>query len=112
MEVIRLHPVTGTARWDWWQERGQRPWGLWLLILGQFGLIGLLLSCSALLAPILCKFANNRSLHWHRVSVPLTIIVLTAIIDALLNSFFFYPAILAAGALATTDPYRYLLGQR
>jgi hypothetical protein len=105
LDLIHQHPIIGTARWDWWRENGQRPWGLWFLILGQFGLTGLLLASSALSAPILCTFARNRSFHWHRVSVALAAIVLMAIVDALLNSFFFYPAILAAGALATTKSY-------
>ena len=100
LKLIRQHPMVGTARWDWWRENGQRPWGLWLLILGQFGLIGLLLACSALSAPLLCLFTNDRYMDWHWVSVPLASIIFMAIADALLNSFFFYPAILAAGALA------------
>jgi hypothetical protein len=67
--------------------------------LGQFGFVGLLLVCSTLSAPILCLLSDKRYLQ-QRVSVPLASIVSMAIADALLNSFFFYPAILAAGALA------------
>jgi hypothetical protein len=104
LDLIRLHPVVGTARWDWWRKNGQRPWGLWLLIAGQFGLVGSLLACSSLLAPpILRMFGNTRSVQYYRVSIPLAAIVLMAIGDALLNSFFFYPAIVAAGALATAS---------
>ena len=42
---------------------------------------------------------------WRRShpAAPLAMIVLMTIADALLNSFIFYPAILAAGALASDD---------
>jgi hypothetical protein len=64
LDLIRLHPIEGTARWDWWREKGQRPWGLWLLIMGQFGLVGSILACSSLVLPILRTFAERRSRHW------------------------------------------------
>jgi hypothetical protein len=103
LPLIAEHPVLGAARWDWWRQNGQRPWGLALLIFGQFGLIGLVLAFGSLLTPALNAFAN----HWHagawRIypALPMAMIVLMAAADALLNSFFFYPAILAAGALAS-----------
>jgi hypothetical protein len=111
LQLVRQHPIIGTARWDWWRQNSQRPWGLWLLILGQFGCIGMLLACSALLTPILFMFANHRLLHWHQTSVPLATIILMAMGDGLFNSFFLYPAILAAGALATIKSDRNPLAQ-
>jgi hypothetical protein len=39
----------------------------------------------------------------------MAVIVLMATADALLNSFFFYPAILAAGALASDDASSFVL---
>jgi hypothetical protein len=80
----------------------QRPWGLFLLIIGQFGLIGFLFAFGALLASAL----RGLAAHWQRgawrreAAVPLAVIILMAVGDAIFNSFFFYPAILAAGALA------------
>ena len=103
LPLIAAHPVLGTARWDWWRKNGERPWGLALLIFGQFGLIGLMLAFGSLLTPILRAF----NIQWHfrawrlHPAAPLAMIVLMAVADALLNSFFFYPAILAAGALAS-----------
>ena len=108
LPLVAAHPVLGTARWDWWRKNGERPWGLALLIFGQFGLIGFVLAFSSLLTPVLRAFA----VQWHpsawrlHPAAPLAVIVLMAIADALLNSFFFYPAILAAGALATDDAER------
>jgi hypothetical protein len=106
--LVAAHPVLGTARWDWWRKNGERPWGLAFLIFGQFGLIGFVLAFSSLLTPVFRAFA----VQWHpgawrlHPAAPLAVIVLMAIADALLNSFFFYPAILAAGALATDDGER------
>ena len=101
LPLTAAHPILGTARWDWWRKNGERPWGLALLIFGQFGLVGLVLAFGSLLTPVLRAF----SFQWHpgtwqlHPEAPLAVIVLMAIVDALLNSFFFYPAILAAGAL-------------
>jgi hypothetical protein len=102
LTLIGEHPILGAARWDWWRENHQRPWGLALLILGQFGLTGLLLAFGSLGLPVLRALDKQRNFRaWRRNSpaAPLAIIVLMAIADALSNSFFFYPAILAAGAL-------------
>jgi O-antigen ligase len=106
LTLIAEHPVLGTARWDWWGRNGERPWSLAFLIFGQFGLIGLVLAVGSLVLPVLRAFDNHwNSQTWRRSypAVPLAVIVLMAIGDALLNSFFFYPAILAAGALASDD---------
>jgi hypothetical protein len=81
------------------------------LIFGQFGLVGLVLAFSAMLTPVFRAFA----IHWHsgawrlHPAAPMAVIVLMAISDALLNSFFFYPAILAAGALASDDASSFVL---
>ena len=111
LALIGEHPVLGTARWDWWRIDGERPWGLALLIFGQFGLIGLVMAFSSVLTPALRAFAiHGRNREWRlHSSAPLAVIVCMALTDALLNSFFFYPAILASGALCASlqaSPYR------
>jgi hypothetical protein len=105
LPLIAAHPVLGTAQWDWWRSNGERPWGLALLIIGQFGLMGFALAFGSQLIPILRTFVNQLQLRPWRLhpAAPLATIVLMAIGDALLNSFFFYPAILAAGALASIN---------
>lgn len=105
LPIIAEHPLVGSGRWDWWRRNGERPWGLVLLIIGQFGLVGLALAFGSVLAPVARTITN----HWHpdawrSVSVALAAIALMGIADALLNSFFFYPAILAAGASAFPFP--------
>jgi hypothetical protein len=102
LPLVAAHPIVGTARWDWWRKNNERPWGLALLILGQFGLIGLLLSFGSLLMPALRALAIERHSGAWTIDpmAPLAVIVLMGSADALLNSFFLYPAILVAGALA------------
>jgi hypothetical protein len=100
LPLILAHPIVGTARWDWWRKNNERPWSLALLILGQFGLIGLVLAFGSLLMPALRTLAIKGHAWNIYPTAPLAVIVLMANADALLNSFFFYPAILAAGALA------------
>lgn len=102
LPLIVAHPIVGAARWDWWRKNDERPWGLALLTLGQFGLIGLVLAFGPLLMPALRALTiKGHSGAWRtHPTAPLALIVLMASADALLNSFFFYPAILAAGALA------------
>ena len=96
-------PATGSGTWDWWRPRGMRPWGLAMLLLGQFGLIGLSLAFSSLLLPaVRAVWAMPTGDAWAARGLPLllaTLIVLT-LLDALLNSFIFFPAILIAGGLA------------
>jgi hypothetical protein len=101
LPLISAHPIVGTAQWDWWRKNNERPWGLAFLILGQFGLIGLVLAFGATLTPALRALATTRPAGELSMdpATPLAVIVLMASADALLNSFLFYPVILFAGAL-------------
>jgi hypothetical protein len=101
LNLIRNRPIVGTPRWDWWRDVGQRPWGLFLLIAGQFGFLGALLAFGSLITPVIVRICSISDSRWHYSDLPVTVIILMSIGDALLNSFAFYPAILAAGALAT-----------
>jgi MFS family permease len=103
LRLIDENPVVGSAKWDWWRENGERPWSLAFLIVGQFGVVGLVLAFGSLLIPVFLSFVGHA---WPATLLgqperALATIVLIATVDALLNSFFFYPAILAAGALGT-----------
>jgi hypothetical protein len=99
LAVLNEHVGLGTGHWDWWRESGQRPWSLVLLIVGQFGVVGLLLAFGAFGAACLRSVLSDD-----RAAVPIIAIICMGVGDALLNSFFFYPAILAAGGLATRLP--------
>src|SRR4029079_11487597 len=95
-------PLTGSAQWDWWRAKETRPWGLSLLIVGQFGLGGLLLALATLLRPALrIAWAVPRGRAWRPPGLPrlLASIAVPPVIAALLNAFLFFPAIVAAGSL-------------
>lgn len=101
--TIAANPIGGTAHWDWWRQYGTRPWGQPLLLIGQYGLGGFLLAWGALVAAAAAAFQRLR--QWGDrlagdAALPLAILVLLSLLDATLNAFFFFPAILAAGAIA------------
>ena len=107
LEIIQTAFVTGTSIWDWWRPSSSRPWGLWLLLIGQFGIIGFLLSYGSLLALVGRSLRRFRAAQVWVVSsapLPLALIVLFALIDSVLNAFLFFPALIAAGAIAQNAP--------
>jgi len=98
-------PLAGSANWAWWRPKDTRPWGLSLLVIGQFGLIGLVLCFGALLWPALvAAWRAPRGSPWRTSALPfaLAVIVALTVLDALMNSFIFFPAVMIAGALAAT----------
>ena len=100
-------PLAGSAQWDWWRADGRRPWGLPLLVVGQFGLVGLALGFGLLMAPAIRVGMHTHQPHvWRSEALPvlLATLVLLSVADALLNSFIFFPALLAAGGLADARP--------
>ena len=103
LPAIHAAPLAGSARWDWFRAFGTRPWGLAMLILGQFGAIGLLLAFGSVAAPALAVLFRRLGYGaWERDedALPLAVIVLVALADATLNSFVYLPAILIAGGIA------------
>lgn len=105
LATIAAHPIAGTGQWDWWRPYGIRPWGQALLLIGQYGLIGLLVAWGALASGCVAAFARLRRSDRRlepNPALPLAIMVLLALADAALNAFFFSPAILAAGAIAAS----------
>jgi hypothetical protein len=101
------HALSGSGRWDWWRPQPSRPWGLALLLLGQYGLVGVALASSTLLGPVMrlaWRVPRRPPLAPQALPWLLAIVVLLAMLDAVLNSFVFFPALLIAGALATPEP--------
>jgi hypothetical protein len=106
LPLATARPLVGTGQWDWWRAQPSRPWGLALLVLGQFGLIGTVLSASVLLLPAAriawhapCGAARSpQALPWL-----LAIVVLLSMLDGVLNSFLLFPAVMIAAALSTHE---------
>ena len=111
LNIVQNAFLTGTTVWDWWRPSGTRPWGLWLLLIGQFGVIGFLLAYGSLLATAGLAMHRIRGVHiWNKeyTALPLAVIIILALADSFLNAFLYFPAILAAGAITckksnTTD---------
>ncbi len=109
LPAIHAAPLAGTARWDWFRPFDTRPWGLAILILGQFGAIGLLLAFGGVIVPaVAVLFRRIGYGAWARDddALPLAVIVLVAMADATLNSFVYLPAILTAGGIAVRPRQR------
>ncbi len=103
LSEVKAHPVVGSAKWDWWREKNTRPWGLAMLLLGQFGVVGLTLCFGSVLWPALREaWRAPLASGWRRDAMPLLLAVIVglAMLDALMNSFIFFPAVLIAGGLA------------
>jgi len=96
-------PLLGSAQWDWWRPEKVRPWGMPLLVTGQFGLVGLALCFGLLLAPAVrvgLHAPPRVAAHVHATTTVMATLVVLTVVDALLNSFIFFPALIAAGGLA------------
>lgn len=99
LPLIEERPVVGSGRWNWFMPVDSRPWGFPFLVVGQFGLIGLALLAAALLGALYRHVTNAaRGSETARLY---TVMLLLFGLDALLNSFLFYPAILVAAALTS-----------
>ena len=105
------HPITGSARWDWWDTPGDanrdsraRPWDLPLLVLGMYGSGGLLLWLGIMWLPVLSALRMMHPRFWPlpmaAAPVALCGVVGVMFFDSLLNSPVFLPLLLASGGLA------------
>ncbi len=104
LPLATARPLVGTGQWDWWRSQPSRPWGLAMLVLGQFGLVGVLLSASTLLLPaarVAWQAPRGDPLAPQALPWLLVVVVLLAMLDAVLNSFVFFPAVMIAAALST-----------
>lgn len=102
--LIKPVAVIGHGQWDWWRSLGTRPWGLVLLLVGQFGLMGLACAFGALLAPAMVTLWRAPIARcWRPAGAPIVLAIMTVLmaLDAMLNSFIFFPALMAAGALVS-----------
>ena len=95
-------PILGYGQWDWWNHGVERPWGLWLLTFGMYGLVGLLSLEALLLIPALRAvwFPLARSdIGYTNMRHTLSAAVLISAIDSLLNSAIILPLLLVIGGM-------------
>jgi hypothetical protein len=107
LDLVRARPITGHGRWNWWAERKTRPWGLAVLSAGQFGLVGMAGLFGMLLLPagrVLALAPRGDPWRPQSIDLLLALVIMAAAVDALLNAFIYFPALLIAGALAEHAP--------
>ena len=96
-------PWLGWGRWDWWRPTGERPWGLFTLVLGTDGLIGLALFCGVTVVPLV-KFLGLRppGLWSTPALAPVAALaagLLVNDVDAILNYYYLTFLLAASGGL-------------
>jgi hypothetical protein len=97
-------PILGSGRWDWWLDGGVRPWDLWLLSFGMYGLVGLAalvwMMTASIVRPIwFAPTSASQQFSW--LLTALAAIVLINALDALLNGAFLLPYVLLIGGLSS-----------
>ncbi len=97
-------PVFGSGEWDWWRGGDARPWGLWLLTFGMYGIVGLLALEFLQLLPVarVVWFPLARSdIQAFNLRHALAAAILMSAIDNLLNSSMILPLLLVIGGMST-----------
>jgi hypothetical protein len=100
-------PLLGSGAWDWWRTSGSRPWGLWLLAIGMYGLAGLLaLECLQLLpiARTLWSPLARGDMEGFDLRNALAAAILMSAIDNLANGSMILPLLLVIGGLSAPTP--------
>lgn len=66
VKLALQRPTLGRGRWDWWRDaRGEeRPWGLVVLTLGMFGLVGWALLLAVFAAPVAALLKAGPPALW------------------------------------------------
>jgi hypothetical protein len=104
---IALHkPLLGYGEWNWWQRGNLRPWGLWLLAFGMYGVFGLLALEAFQLAPVVrvVWFSLARSdIEYLNLRHALAAAILMTAVDNLLNSSMILPLLLIIGGMSTWE---------
>jgi hypothetical protein len=104
INVALQTPLLGSGQWNWWQNGDSRPWSLWLLVFGMYGLVGLIAFGAILLLPVFRaiwtptkQYASGESnLRWAMAAL-----ILMVVIDNLVNGAMILPYLLITGGIAT-----------
>jgi hypothetical protein len=103
--VALERPWLGWSRWDWWRgsSTGERPWGLFSLAAGTYGLVGLALLVGSLAAPVAVFLGLGPPRFWINPSRAPAAALAWSLglneLDAVLNSNFLLIFAAVAGGL-------------
>ena len=99
-------PILGSGDWKWWAGGDVRPWGMWMLTFGMYGLVGLIALESLLLLPVIrvVWFTVARSdIEDFNLRHALAAAILMSAVDGLLNSSMLLPLVLVIGGMSTWE---------
>jgi hypothetical protein len=99
-------PILGSGDWKWWAGGDVRPWGMWMLTFGMYGLVGLVALESVLLIPVVrvVWFTVARSdIEDFNLRHALAAAILMSAVDGLLNSSMLLPLVLVIGGMSTWE---------
>jgi len=115
VEKARERPIVGWCGWGRFLVRDDEgellttPDGLWIIALGQYGLVGLVSISLVLLMPVGVLLKRYPVKLWHSKafgpSAALVTVLLLYMIDCLMNAMVGAPYFIAAGALLSVLPY-------
>jgi hypothetical protein len=94
------HPVFGYGVTNWWsQQPGSRPWGLWLLIMGAYGGIGLLGAGGIFVAQLTTTLGTRDSAREGNDAIlaALGSFTLLVVLDCFLNGSLILPYMIVIG---------------
>jgi hypothetical protein len=103
IRVALQYPLLGAGRWNWWQNGEARPWSLWLLVFGMYGLVGMIAFGAILLLPVIRAVwlpADGEGSDEPNIRSALAALILMLAIDNLLNGAMILPYLLIMGGLA------------
>jgi hypothetical protein len=110
VKTALAEPWLGSGRWNWWDTGRDRPWGLWLLAFGTYGIVGLAALQTLQFAPAIRAAwfrtpARGNLPDTSEASIDLrhalAAAILISAIDNLLNSCMILPLVIVIGGLST-----------
>jgi hypothetical protein len=102
MTLALRKPFLGYGQWNWWQSGDQRPWSLWLLVLGMYGLVGLTAFGLIIFLPVLhiaWTPSSGGDMIGNNLRQALVGVILIVAFDNLLNGAMILPYLLLMGGL-------------
>jgi len=103
IRVALQKPLLGSGQWNWWQNGEFRPWSLWLLVFGMYGLVGLVAFGTILILPVVRAVwppGEGDAPRQPNLRLAMAALILMVAIDNLLNGAMILPYLLIMGGLA------------
>jgi hypothetical protein len=97
------NPLLGSGQWNWWQDGDSRPWSLWLLVFGMYGLVGLIALGTILFLPVIRAVWTppvRSAPYAAHLRLAMAALILMVALDNLLNGAMILPYLLIMGGLA------------